>query len=197
MTPDLDRQFWCAFDALLQESNTLRAQALLESNARRAQARRDGRRLPPPADKHEAAEALIHAATELQDRGAWMFVFTVFDYFIAADSAPPMPVLSAVNRILVGVRSGKTWDEAMGLQTRPGRRSAGLSGREWARTNASLVRHWHEDHGDNLEIACEKVAEIRRSMDEKSGKRRSRGDQNGISESKIKADYLAWKRGEI
>jgi len=99
MTLDLDRQFWSAFDALLQESNTLRTQALLESNARRTQARRDGRGLPPPAEKHEAAEALIHAATELQDRAAWMIVFTVFDYFIAADSAPPMPVVGSSGRM--------------------------------------------------------------------------------------------------
>ena len=218
MTPDLDRRFWQAHDYLRLHARIeslrlrLRHDGLSETEiATVLEQRPDAEYLRnnyrefiaslPSNGSGEvarmAATVMVEAAEALQDRQAWMFVMAAFDEFVSGDLQPPMPILKALNGILHGVRSGRSFEEVIQRERGRGRRSAGLSGRDWARTNASLVHHWHDDMGDSLEVACEKVAELRSSMDAKSGKRRSKGDQHGISESKIKADYLAWKRGEI
>ncbi|WP_374341086.1 hypothetical protein [Azonexus sp.] len=134
-----------------------------------------------------AAAEMFRIAIQLGDRDMLAFSLARFDDFVRKGTIPPLSMLKAINNGFCTFRSsGKTsLDEAFGLRNKTRGAPARFFKREWARTNASMVSHWISE-GNTLEVAVEKVAEMRSRM-------AGGNDRCGLSEAQIKRDYLRFR----
>lgn len=138
-------------------------------------------------EQMEAAAAdMFRIAIEHGDRLMLAISLGRLDDFVRKGVAPPFSMLKAINNAFCTFRSSKktSLDEAFGLKNKRGAPPSFVK-REWARTNASLVSFW-VSKGETLEVAIEKVAEMRSNM--------AGGDERGTSESTIKRDYLKFRK---
>lgn len=149
-------------------------------------------------DLEKAAATVTEYALKSGDRGALAFFLACFADFVDAGKIPPMPMLEGLRDVFNAFRGGgcASMNDAFALSRdgkgRP-KQTLSIFDREWARTNANMVVHFHVNHGDSLEVAKEKTEAWRAALI-----RRETGDPDmsapDASYAKIGRDFLKYRK---
>lgn len=133
-------------------------------------------------DLEAAAVIVTDYALASGDPGALSFFLASFADFVEAGRLPPLAMRKGFRNVIATLRRGKSKNN----QTK-GRPRLPLLEREWARTNANLVAHFHKS--SSLDDAVEDAVALR------AAELRIRTGNSDLSapnasKSKIKRDYL-------
>lgn len=105
-------------------------------------------------DLEKAAAIVTEYALNTGDQLALAFFLARLADFLEAGKLPPAPMRK-------GFRDVLKMSQNKNSEGKNGRPKTSLVDREWARTNANMVVHYHVNHGDSLEVAKEKTVEWR------------------------------------
>lgn len=124
------------------------------------------------SELEEACASLTDYALSSGDRLALSLFIKAYTDFLDINKSPPMPMLKGLGEVLEKYRQKNiSMNDAFNIsKNNKGNPGLSLVKREWAVTNASMVRYWREC-GETLEVAVEKTAAFRKSDSETTIKR--------------------------